>query len=687
MKTIFYSIMLVMLTIGTYRTKAQCIVAQTNVSITVHTDAYGYEGYWELYPLGSSCGNGTLASGGNSVQVGCSGGGQQVATTGNGYGNNQNINAGSWCLDSAASYQIKYVDDYGDGGFSFTVNIDGLPIYEFSGSGANATFNFIATPAPAFDLSVTKIIMNVYVQPGAQNINGDIFNFGSTTVTSFDLNYSVNGGATSTLPVTGVNIPGYTTYNYSIPSGFNPASNGNYNIDVWATNLNGGNADMNLTNDHHAFTVIVGDPIPNIIGSYLLADPIFTTIATSSNQISSPNDLDFYPVLSNYQLWVINKGTESSGGNVVIINNAGKPNQSSTKKTDGKALHFMSLPTAIAFSDNGNFATSSGVLDANHGTGHYTGPTLWDPTVFAVPNSGNGSHIDMIHQSPLSMGLAYDHDNAFWVYNGFYNTLDHYDFQTPHEPGGSDHSDGIVKRYADISLNRIDDNIVNHMVLDKPNHMLYMVNNGSTQIIRMDANTGTTGSNFSLYGESIAGHSIVSGVTQSVVVSTGLLQPSGIDVIGNRMIVSDYSNGDIIIYDISGASGIELGRIHTGFPGIQGVKIGPDGKIWFVNQIENKVMRVDFYPAGISGINDEKNVGLYPNPTKDGIINLDFSGKLTAENLTIHVKDVLGREVLVLNSNANSIVKLDLNNEIGGTYFLNIIGENVNITKSLIIQK
>lgn len=96
---------------------------------------------------------------------------------------------------------------------------------------------------------------------------------------------------------------------------------------------------------------------------------MFTTIANTVNGILVPRDLDFHPDLRRFELWTILKEMEHNGGKTVTIHNAGKPNQTSEVKQDGNAWHFMSLPTAIAFSDNSNFATSPGVYDANHDGG------------------------------------------------------------------------------------------------------------------------------------------------------------------------------------------------------------------------------------------------------------------------------------------------------------------------------
>ncbi|MBC8048294.1 MAG: hypothetical protein H7Y00_15955, partial [Fimbriimonadaceae bacterium] len=98
---------------------AQCDAGEIKVSIQVTTDAYGYEGYWELVPAGNDCGEATIFEGGNVTEIGCTGAGDQDATTPYGYGDNLTITEGHWCLVEDASYDIIYVEDWGDGGFTF----------------------------------------------------------------------------------------------------------------------------------------------------------------------------------------------------------------------------------------------------------------------------------------------------------------------------------------------------------------------------------------------------------------------------------------------------------------------------------------------------------------------------------------------------------------------------------------
>lgn len=326
--------------------------------------------------------------------------------------------------------------------------------------------------------------------------------------------------------------------------------------------------------------------------------PAYTEIASNSStggKLSAPTDLDFHPTRSN-ELWVINEGTEATGGSTVMFSNAGLSNQSYDYRKDGNSWHFMSLPTSIAFGDNGNFATSTGVLDANHQGGKYTGPTLWpgDLSIYAIIGNPptqqyNGSHLDMVHESPRSMGIANEEGNVYWVFDGYYGNICRYNFSGDHGPGQDYHGDGKVHRYKEVSVVR-KPGVPSHMILDKATGWLYICDAGNERIIRLDTKSGTKKKNLTPQ-EPLAEYWEMQGAVWEVFADTNLQKPCGIDIKGNRLFVSDNATGEIIAYNTDTKS--ELARINTGNSGIMGIKIGSDGKVWYVNYTQNKIFRVD----------------------------------------------------------------------------------------------
>lgn len=661
---------------------AQCPGGQSEVTIDISTDAYGYEIYWELVPSGNNCGMGTIFAGGNTA-VGCNGGSAQNQTPG-GYANNSSFTEGPWCLTDGASYDIIFVDDWGDGGASFTINIGGFPIYSWStgsGAGAGSVYTFVVTPPLAWDLKGESISTYNYVNTGNVDVTGELFNFGSNTITTLDLNYQIDNGSVVTAPLTGLNILPFTEYTFVHPTAWNALINGTYSLKVWASNPDG-NADMDNTNDTIQKSVIVGPGIPNLVDDYIGIIPQQTVIANSSDGILVPRDLDFHPTLVNYELWVVLKSTEADGGKTVKISNAGFGGQAELVQQDDNAWHFMSLPTGIAFSENGNFATSPGVYDSNHDGGvPFTGPALWssDPLIYAQPSGGNGSHLDMLHESPYSMGIAFESDNIFWVFDGQNNCVTRYDFGIDHGPGNDDHSDGIVRRYSGLGLTEDPAyHVSSHLVLDKSTNWLYIVDTGNDRIVRLDITSGSQTGTFVSY-EGIQEATIYGGYTSEVYISTGLTEPSGIDIIADRMIVSDYATGIIFIYDISGPSAVEVGQIQTGTPGVMGVKFGPDGKIWYVNAITNEVIRLEFNDlTGVDPATPTVNFSVYPNPSNTGNLTLttDIEG-----NYEVTISSITGQNLSIYELNTPT-ADLDISNLSSGQYFIRVTDLKTGYTKN-----
>lgn len=337
----------------------------------------------------------------------------------------------------------------------------------------------------------------------------------------------------------------------------------------------------------------------NYLDNYIGNTVTPTVIASSINQVNQPRDLDFKP--NSNELWVVNYGTASGGTNVIFYN-AGLTNQSSQYRKDTHTSHFMRYPSAMAFGDDGKWSAVSEYQSTNGGTSTFMGPGLWlsDTSIFARVFQNNwlsgyplGSHVDMLHQSPFSMGIAHDTAMEYWVMDGWNGNICKYDFVQDHGPGYDNHSNGKIWRYIDVPVTRVPQ-IPSHMVLDKVNGWLYFIDGGSKKIKRLDTNTGKVTGNLivpSTAQEGLASYKKVEGAMVEVLDSL-TTQPCGMDYYNGRLIVSDYATGDIYLYNTTGTVSL-TGTIVTGHPGMMGVKVGPDGHIWCVNYTESKVYRLD----------------------------------------------------------------------------------------------
>ena len=621
---------------------AQCGAGEVQVTIGINTDTYGYETYWQLVPFGNDCGTGTIFEGGN-LTMGCGGGGGQAQEQ-SGYLPDTTYLEGPWCLTEGAPYNIHMIDDWGDGQASAEVFIGGVSIGVYAGDGPRTVQTFGMARDMAVSQSYSPLFSTVNE---TTRVRGLVRNFGFEPVTSFDLSYAVDGAPPVTTTFNGLDMHAGDNYEFVHDIAWLPSDEGTSTLDVRVSAINGSD-DLNQSNDAMVTQVLISAGIPDLADAYLAAEPLVTTIANSDNDILVPRDLAFHPDGGRNQLWVLNKDTEASGASTVTFYGAGDPGMTHEWRKDGNSWHFMSLPTGIAMGDNGNFATSPGVFDANHNGGTpFTGPSLWsgDTAIYARPTMGNGSHLDMLHMNPNSQGIAHDYWNRFWVVDGYTGDIVMNDFRADHGPGNDYHGNAIIRRYADFTITRdTADHIVSHNVLDKSTGWLYVVDHGGQRVLRMNVNTGTVSGPATEWNyETVLEYTMVTGYDWEVIITEGLEQPAGIEMVGTHLYVSDHANGDIIIYDVSGSAFPELGRIHTNTPGLMGVTVGPDGRIWGVNATTHELLRVD--PQGPTG-GQERGTGAlrcWPNPS-DERLYLEIPDGMRAQQDFI-LRDAVGRIV------------------------------------------
>lgn len=321
----------------------------------------------------------------------------------------------------------------------------------------------------------------------------------------------------------------------------------------------------------------------------------FVVIADRQAGLATPRDLEFNPA-DPTQLWTVNRKTDA----VVIVKKVGTAEQTFDVRDDAFGNHFMEEVAAFAFGDNDAFASiheSRNTYDNVGFPNDFMGPALWPANLSILarvnqnPNGELlGSHLDMLHQSPLSMGIAHHAGNAYWVFDGMYGHIVYYDFQKDHGPGYHDHSDGIVRRYLEVEVQRVPD-IPSHLVNDKATGWLYIADTGNQRVLRMDTSSGSVTRQFQPRNEPLAEFTGVTGVTVEVFASQNLVAPSGIEVHGTTLFVSDFGTGEIIAYDTT--SGAELGRLATGARGIMGLAVGPDEKLYFVDGRDDLLVRID----------------------------------------------------------------------------------------------
>jgi hypothetical protein len=291
-------------------------------------------------------------------------------------------------------------------------------------------------------------------------------------------------------------------------------------------------------------------------------------------------------------------------GRVAIVHGAASAPGSAPEielKVDGDAFHFMRRPSSLAFGSGDTFATCGEARTGNYEdeSTPFIGPVLWsaDPSIFAAPAlAGNplGTHIDMLHESPYCMGIAHERDNVYWAFNGDADSLDRYDFNMPHEPGGDDHADGAVWRYAAGLLARVPD-VPSHLAYDSELSVLYAADTGHGRVVALDPKTAREDGIITTY-DPIATHALMTGATLNELVPPGkLAAPTGITLYRGVLFVTDFDSSSIVAFARSGRT---LASVNTDLPAgsIGGIGIGPDGRAYITERAGGRVLRL--VPSG-----------------------------------------------------------------------------------------
>jgi outer membrane protein assembly factor BamB len=291
------------------------------------------------------------------------------------------------------------------------------------------------------------------------------------------------------------------------------------------------------------------------------------------------------------ELWVVNRD-----GSVLIIEHPGEENATSIRRRDPAADHFMDHPPALAWgTDSAMWGPTWGVCsDGNNGGDYFVGPSLMPGSldIFAKPTpKGLGSHLDMLHSTAYCRGIAHVLANIYWVFNSDKGSLDKYDFHKDHGPGNDDHSDGEIWRYATGAVQGVDD-VPSHLFYDADDQYLYIADTGNKRIAKLDTTKGTMGPSFP-GSEDIQTRRMVNGAVVVDVVSTGLLSaPSGLEIRGGLLFVSDNATSKFHVFDKMGKL---IRSLDTGLPpqSLAGLAFGQDGKAYFTNLQDSRVYRID----------------------------------------------------------------------------------------------
>ena len=326
-------------------------------------------------------------------------------------------------------------------------------------------------------------------------------------------------------------------------------------------------------------------------------------VATHANGLRGPRDIAFNPTVPG-ELWIVNQKDDS----VVIVADASSASPQARKLIDPYALHFMDAPTSISFADNGFFGTcqeSRNTYNDQAPANDFMGPTLWtsDPDIFAKSNpiairalgSDLGSHMDMLHESPNCMGIAWEKGNVYWTMDGLSGSISRYDFQRDHGPGFDDHSDGIVQRFTEVRVAR-KAGVPSHVAFDHETGYVFVADTGHGRVILVDTSAATEDRQLNAH-ESGVQLSRMKGAQVYLIADSnqGLQSPSGLTVKDGLVYVGDNATGIISSFDIYGT---KVDTIETGLPAgsLMGIRVDDTGAIFAVDGVGERVLR--FTPKG-----------------------------------------------------------------------------------------
>ncbi|MEC8024807.1 MAG: hypothetical protein VX223_12790 [Myxococcota bacterium] len=314
-----------------------------------------------------------------------------------------------------------------------------------------------------------------------------------------------------------------------------------------------------------------------------------TVVANANDGLAYPRDMAFNPNNPG-QLWIVNTASES----VTIVQHVGSPYRESRDVRSEGSSHFHARPAAIAWGANNSFATIHETDEMTQGPygspGDFMGPTLQSADLDTF-DAGHGSHIDMLHNTPLGMGIAWQSANIFWVFDGAHSSLTRYDFRKDHGKGGSDHRDGIVLRFAEGLVRRAP-GIPSHMEVHQETGLLYVADTGNSRVLALDTTRGTVGDPiFPNYDGSQ--QYMVKGADVRMVVDGkdyGIERPSGLAIHNDVLYIGDHATNRLFGFTLHGDL-IDYVQLPISEGGMMGIEFDAYGALYVADARANEVVR------------------------------------------------------------------------------------------------
>ncbi|MBI1287912.1 MAG: T9SS type A sorting domain-containing protein [Flavobacteriales bacterium] len=201
---------------------AQCPSGETEVTMTVTTDAYGSETTWSITGPG---GNPSYATGGPYTDQSSSGAFPQTPVT--------------FCVPDGSTIYITVNDQYGDGmccaygNGAWAVSVGGTDV----STGGSFADQETATVTLGTDLGISMSDIAAVIAQGSTTVSGSVKNNGIASITGFDLSYAVDNGTPVQQSFSNTIAPG-ATGSFSFTTPWN-ATVGGHTIDYVLSGVSG----------------------------------------------------------------------------------------------------------------------------------------------------------------------------------------------------------------------------------------------------------------------------------------------------------------------------------------------------------------------------------------------------------------------------------------------------------------
>ena len=217
------------------------------------------------------------------------------------------------------------------------------------------------------------------------------------------------------------------------------------------------------------------------------------------------------------------------------------------------------------------------------------GPTMW-PSDLSDFDAGHGSHLDMLHNSPNGVGIAWEAENTYWIFDGYHQSPTRYDFGGDHGQGGADHSDGEIARYLEGEVGYEDD-VSSHLLYDSATGFLYAADTANGRVIVLDTTSGEDGSNVGPNYDGADQYEVNAPEFWTLIEEADLSKPSGLEILDEVIYVSDYASGTIFAFDLDGEL-VDWLDTGLGENTLMGMAFHPDGSLYLADSAGGTIQRL-----------------------------------------------------------------------------------------------